>query len=81
MADTTSAAGTIFSERGITGLRREGGIVQEEYLRELSGDRWLSTVREMADDPIVGAVLFAVEMLLRRVPLNVQPADDSAQAG
>ena len=81
MADTTSAAGTIFSERGITGLRREGGIVQEEYLRELSGDRWLSTVREMADDPIIGAVLFAVEMLLRRVPLNVQPADDSAQAG
>ena len=79
MAETAGAAAT-FSELGVTGLQRDGGIVRDEYLRELSGDRWLSTVREMADDPVVGAILFAVEMLLRRVPLNVQPADDSPAA-
>ncbi len=71
---------TDFKELGVSGLRREGGVVRDEYLRDLSGDRWLAVVREMADDPIVGAILFAVEMLLRRVPLNVQPADDTAPA-
>ncbi len=75
MAETTN-----FRELGVSGLRRENGIVRDEYLRELSGDRWMGVVREMADDPVVGAILFAVEMLLRRVPLNVQPADDSAPA-
>jgi len=70
----------IFTEMGVTGLRREGGVVRDEYLRELAGDRWLSTVREMCNDPTVGAILFAIEMLLRRVPINVQQADDSQGA-
>ena len=74
------AESVTFGEMGITGLRHSGGFVQEEYLRELSGDRWLEAVREMADDPTVGAILFAIEMLLRRVPLSVQPADDGPVA-
>jgi hypothetical protein len=69
-----------FREFGVTGLRRDGGVVRDEYLSELQGNRWLGVIREMADDPTVGAILFAVEMLLRRVPLNVQPADDSPAA-
>lgn len=74
------AAGAVFTEMGVSGLQREGGVVRDEYLRDLAGDRWLATVREMADDPTVGAILFAIEMLLRRVPLSVQSADDSAPA-
>ena len=73
-------AKTDFRELGATGLSRDGGVVRDEYLRELQGDRWLSVVREMGNDPIVGAILFAVEMLLRRVPVNVQPADQSSAA-
>ena len=73
-------AKTDFRELGVTGLSRDGGVVRDEYLRELQGDRWLAVVREMNNDPIVGAIMFAVEMLLRRVPVSVQPADESAGA-
>lgn len=71
---------TTFRELGGTGLSRAGGVVRDEYLRELAGDRWQSTVREMGNDAIVGAILFAIEMLLRRVPVQVAPADESAAA-
>ena len=71
---------TDFRELGTTGLSRDGGVVRDEYLRELQGDRWLAVIREMSNDPIVGAILFAVEMLLRRVPLTVKPADESRPA-
>ena len=71
-------ATTDFRELGVTGLSRDGGVVRDEYLRELQGDRWLAVAREMNNDPIVGAIMFAVEMLLRRVPVSVQPADESA---
>lgn len=73
-------AKTDFRELGVTGLSRDGGVVRDEYLRELQGDRWLAVVREMGNDPIVGAIMFAVEMLLRRVPVSMQPADESAAA-
>lgn len=73
-------ATTDFRELGVTGLARDGGVVRDEYLRELQGDRWLAVVREMNNDPVVGAIMFAVEMLLRRVPVSVQPADESAAA-
>ena len=69
-----------FRELGVTGLSRDGGVVRDEYLRELQGDRWLAVIREMGNDAIVGAILFAVEMLLRRVPLSVQPANESRPA-
>jgi len=65
---------------GSTGLTHFDGRVYEEYLRELQGDRWRRTLREMIDqDPVIGAVLFAVEMLIRQVAWEVHAgADDSA---
>lgn len=69
-----------FRELGVTGLIRDGGVVRDEYLRELQGDRWYSTVREMGNDPVVGAIEFAIEMLLRRVPVSITPADESDEA-
>ena len=66
---------------GTTGLRAFGGYVQEEFLKELRGLNGSRIYREMADnDPIVGALLFAVEMLIRKVPWTVQAADDSPEA-
>jgi hypothetical protein len=45
------------TEIGSTGLNRWNGIVVEEPLNELQGDRWRKTIREMTDqDPIVGEI-------------------------
>lgn len=66
---------------GSTGLRQTGGYVYEEFLKELRGERGARTYREMADnDSIVGAVLFAITMLIRQCKWTVQAVDDSAEA-
>lgn len=69
-----------YDEIGRTGLRQWGGYVLEEWLTELQGRRGAEMYREMSDqDPIIGAILFAIEMLARRVTWWVEPAS-SAQA-
>ncbi len=62
------------SELGTTGLKRQGGIIYEEFLRELQGERGRRVFQEMADqDPVVGAFLFAVHMLMAQVERQVEP--------
>lgn len=72
------------TEEGDTGIRGGlpyGNIVMEEFLPALTGQAGLKAYREMADnDPIIGAILFAVEMLIRGVTWRVEPADESAKA-
>lgn len=66
---------------GSTGLRQFGGFINEEFLKELSGVRGARTYREMADnDGTVGAVLFAISMLIRQSEWLVQAADDTEEA-
>jgi hypothetical protein len=66
---------------GTSGLRQFGGYVQEEFLKELRGTNAARIYREMSDnDPVVGAMLFAVSMLIRQVEWRVQAADDSPEA-
>lgn len=61
-------------EVGRSGQRRWGGIFYEEFLRELQGRRGIEAYREMAEnDDVVGAILFAIEMLIRQVQWYVQP--------
>lgn len=68
---------TRLAEIGQTGLRQFGGIITEEWLRKLQGEVGRRTFREMADnDPTIGALLFAVEMLLRNVDWRVEPFSD-----
>lgn len=68
-------------EIGDSGLSRVGGYVRDEFLPALSGARAAKVYRQMADnDPVVGAVLYAIEMLVRQVEWSVQPADDSPAA-
>lgn len=63
-----------FSELGRVGQFRWGGIVTEEFLLELSGRKGVETYKEMADnDPTVGAVLFATEMLIRQCKFSIEP--------
>jgi len=64
-------------ELGASGLRQQGGVIREEFLRELVGVRGTRIFREMRDnDPIVGAILFAIDMLIRNVTWRVDPASE-----
>ncbi|NBO54473.1 MAG: hypothetical protein EBU84_07735 [Actinobacteria bacterium] len=70
----------MFREAGSTGLRRTGGIVYEEFLPQLQGYRATQVFREMSDnDPVVGAILFAIDKLVRQVKWRVQPASSSPE--
>lgn len=69
-----------FSEQGVTGLRRFGPYVYEEFLRELSGTRANKTYTEMSrNDPTIGALLFAIKMLIRQVEWPVEKFSDSPE--
>lgn len=65
------------SEQGRSGLNvAAGGYVEEELHPNLSGRQWINTVRSMKDnDALVGAVLFAIEMLVRQVEWDVDQKD------
>lgn len=66
-----------FTEIGSTGLVRYSGYVQEEFLNELKGLKWRKALREMiSNDPIIGAMLFAIEYLCRPVEWEVKPAGE-----
>ena len=73
------ASGNNYSEFGATGLKQYSGYVREEWLRDLIGRRGLLMYREMRDnDPIVGAIFFALEMLLRGVSFHVEAGDNGS---
>lgn len=62
----------IFFEHGKQGLNHWSGMVSEEFLPELGGIRGVRTYQEMADnDDMVGASLFAIEMMIRQVSWDV----------
>ena len=65
-------------EIGSSGLHQFGGEIQQDFLRQLRGKQAYANYREMADnDPVVGAMLHAIEMLIRAVDWSVEPADDA----
>lgn len=62
-------------ELGGTGLKRSAGYINEEFLPALRGRKAVQVFREMSEnDPIVGALLFAVDRLLRQIDWKVEPA-------
>ena len=67
---------TDFMELGSAGLIQYGGQVQEDFIQQLQGKRGIANFREMADnDPVVGAIMHAIEMLLRKVDWSVDASD------
>lgn len=67
-------------EIGRTGQRRYGGTIYEEFLHELRGKKGIQVYLEMSEnDDIVGAILFAIEMLVRQCDWNVEPGGDTAK--
>lgn len=65
-------------EIGVSGLLRTRGVgyVYDEFLRDLNTYRQKQVYREMRDnDAVIGAMFFALEMILRRAEWRVEPAD------
>ena len=71
----------LFEEYGRIGQNRYGGIFFEEFLKELQGQKGIEVYKEMSEnDDIIGAMLFAIEMLMRQAAWDVEPAG-STEAG
>lgn len=73
--DPVMAAANPLMEIGLPGLKQARGYPYEEWLPELSGERGRRVYREMMDsDPIITAMMFAIEMLARQINWSVNPA-------
>ena len=71
-----------YAEIGRTGLRQWGGYVLEEWLNELQGKRGAEAYRELTDtDPVIGGILTAIEVLVRKVTWWVEPASSDNADG
>jgi hypothetical protein len=69
-----------YQELGTTGLRRVGGFIIDDQLSALRGSNAVAAWREMSDnDPIVGALLFAIEKLIMKVEWRVDPYADEGE--
>lgn len=69
-----------FKQLGTTGLKRHGPYVYEEFLPELRWPRAGKVYQEMADnDPVIGAILYLAEMLIRGTSWSVEPASTSKE--
>ena len=67
----------MYTPKGRVGQRRYGGRFFEEFLPALQGRQGIEMYKQMAEnDSVVGAILFAVEMLVRQVRFDVEPASD-----
>ena len=59
-----------FREIGTSGLKRSAGVVLEEFLPQLDGQKGRDTFREMADnDPVLGGIIYTFEMLFRNAKI------------
>ena len=68
------------SEIGVTGLKRWGGEVTEEFLKELQGAKGIKIFREMKDnDAIIGAILYTILHLARGTSWTIEPASESRE--
>jgi hypothetical protein len=68
-------ASNSLKEIGRLGQKRYGGFFYEEFLKDLQGKKGVEVYREMSEnDDVIGAILYAIEMLIRQATWNVQPA-------
>lgn len=76
--ESNRAPGT---ELGTTGLNwSPGGYVEEEVHSNLAGRKALNAYKEMYDnDPLVSAIMYAIDMLVRQVPWRVDQGEASEE--
>ena len=77
--DPTKSDVPMFSAIGATGLKRTDGFIDQEWLRQLSTPELrYRAYSEMRDnDATIGAILYAIETLIRQVEWKVVPSEDS----
>lgn len=69
---------SVGTELGVSGLKQWSGQLHEEFLPQLGGARGRRTYEEMrSNDPIIGGLLFAIEMPIREVSWSFEPASDA----
>lgn len=67
-------------ELGATGLKRAAGVLDEEFLPALRGRKAVKVYKEMSlNDPMVGALLFAIDKLVRQVSWRVESNDNTPE--
>lgn len=70
-----------FTELGTSGLKRSGGVVDDEFVTMLRGEAGRRFLREMSDNsPIAGAILFAFEKVILGLDWRVDPAETDDEA-
>lgn len=66
------------AEYGVSGLKRYGGNIYEEFLRQLQGTKKCKTYDEMDDnDTTISGILYAINAVVKQVKWAVQPSGDS----
>ena len=56
------------------------GGIYEEFLPELRGSKGVEVYKEMSEnDDIIGAILFAIEMMMRQVYFTIEPGGDTKE--
>jgi hypothetical protein len=71
----------ILAEAGVTGLPITGGFIWNEFLAKLQGQGGSRIYREMMDnDPVIGAMIFAIQMLVRGAEFTMQAVDDQSES-
>lgn len=64
-------------EIGTTGLAYSDGVVEEEFLPQLQGDKARKMWQEMSEnDPVIGAFLYAIQTAVRQVTWSTKPSTD-----
>lgn len=62
-------------EIGDVGVQHFAGQIDNDFVKDLEGLERLRTLREMQlNDPTIGAVLYALDQLIKQVDWNVRPA-------
>jgi hypothetical protein len=66
---------------GVSGIVSYGGVLYHaDYDKAWKGVERDKTIGSMLNDPLIGSVLFGIEMLVRRVEWSLQAADESDEA-
>lgn len=79
--ETQKARPAMYPSLGVTGLKKTGNYVYEEFLPYLRWPQAGRIYQEMSDnDPVIGSILYLAEMLVRGVSWHVKEADNTAEA-
>jgi len=66
---------------GSSGLKKDAGVINEEFHPKLKGEFGPKLYREMSDNSsVIGSIAFVIEALVRQVEWRVEPADATSEA-